>query len=90
MTRGQKKKKTVISNENSLVSDIVNMPSISGKKAAEPRQEKQNSIILNETNTSSGLTQQMQNLTIDHFDLRFRVSTYTTLFYPDKKTTYIK
>ena len=81
MTR---KKKTVNSNENSLISDIVDMPSISGKnKAAEPRQEKQNSIILNET-TSSGLTQ-MQNLTIDDFDLRFRVSAHTTLFYPDKK-----
>ena len=63
-----KKKKTVNSNENSLISDtdFVDMPSISGKKkAAEPRQEKQNSIILNETNTSSGMTQQMQNLTID-------------------------
>ena len=79
MTR---KKKTVNSNENSLISDtdMVDMPSISGKKkAAEPRQEKQISIILNETNTSSGLTQ-MQNLTIDDFDLRFRVSAHTTLF----------
>ena len=62
------------------------MPSTSGKnKAAEPRQEKQNSIILNETNTSSGLTQQMQNLTIDDSELPFRVSAHTTLFYPDKK-----
>ena len=46
MTRSQKKKKTVNSNEvtvnsneNSLILDIVNMPSISGKKKA--RQEKQ-------------------------------------------------
>ena len=67
------------------------MPSISGrKKAAEPRQEKQNSIILNETNTPSGLTQQMQNLTIDNFDLRFRVSAHTTLFYPYKKDNLFK
>ena len=83
MTR---KKKTVNSNESSLISDIVDMPSISGKKkAVESRQEKQNSIILNETNFSSGLTQQMQKLTIDDFDLRFRVSAHTTLLYPDKK-----
>ena len=66
------------------------MPSISGnKKAAEPRQEKQNLIILNETNTSSGLTQ-MQNLTIDDFDLLFRVSTHTTLIYPDEKDNLYK
>ena len=83
-----RKKKTVNSNEKSLFSDIVDMPSISGKnKAAEPRQEKQNSIIFNETKTSSGLTQQMQILTIDDFDFCFRVSAHTTLFYPDKKTT---
>ena len=62
------------------------MPPLPGKKkAAEPRQKNRNSIILNETNTSSGLTRQMQNLTIDDFDLHFRVSTHTTLFYPDKK-----
>ena len=89
----KRKKKTVNSNENSLISDIdnVDVPSISGKKkAAEPRQERQNSIILNETNTSSGLTQQMQNLTIDDFVLRFRVSAHTTLFYPDKKDNLYK
>ena len=40
---------------------------------------------MNETNTSSGLTQQIQNLTIDDFDLRFQVFANTTLFYPDKK-----
>ena len=83
MTR---KKKTFNSNENSLISNFVDMPSISGKKkGTEPRKEKQNLIILNETKTSSGLTQQMQNLTIDDFDLRFRVSAHTTLFYADKK-----
>ena len=76
-----RKKKTVNSNENFLISNIVDMPSTYRKKKA---------IILNETNTSSGLTQQMQNLMIDDFDLRFRVSAHTTLFYPDKKTTYIK
>ena len=43
---------------------------------------------MNETNTSSGLTQQIQNLTIDDSDLRFRVSAQTTLFYPDKKNLY--
>ena len=88
MTR---KKNTVKSNENSLISNIVDMPSISGKKkATEPRQGKQNSIILNETNTSSGLTQQKQNLTIDDLDLRFRVSAHTTSSTLIKKTTYIK
>ena len=47
MTR---KKKAFNNNENSQISDIVDMPSISEKKKAEePRQEKQNSIILNET-----------------------------------------
>ena len=67
------------------------MPSISGKnKAAEPRQEKQNSVILNETNISSGQTQKMQNLTTDDFDLRFRVSTHTTFFYLDKKDNLYK
>ena len=40
-------------------------------KRQEPRQEKQNSIILNETYASTGLTQQMQKLTIDDFDLHF-------------------
>ena len=88
MTR---KKTTVNSNENFLISNIVDMPSTSRKKkATEPRQEKQNSIILIETNTSSGLTQQMQNLTIDDFDLRFRVSAHTTLFLPDKKDNFCK
>ena len=71
MTRSQKKM-TVNSYEYSLISDIVNTPSIFGKKkAAKTRQEMQNSIILNETNTLSGLTQQMQSLTIDDFGLRF-------------------
>ena len=88
MTR---KKKAVNSNENSLISNIVDMPSNYGKKKAkEPREEKQKSIILKETNTSSGLTQQMQNLTIDDFDLCFRVSAHTTLFYPDKKDNFYK
>ena len=67
------------------------MPSISGKKkAAEPGQEKQNSIILTETITSSDLTQQMQNLAIDDFDLRFRVSAHTALFYPNEKDNLYK
>ena len=62
------------------------MPSISAKKkAAELRQENQNSILWNEINTSSVLTKQIQYLIIDDFDLPFRVSTHTTLFYPDKK-----
>ena len=33
----------------------------------------------------SGLTQKMQNFNIDDFYLRYRVSTNTALFYPDKK-----
>ena len=83
MTRN---KKTVNSDENSLILYIVDMLSISAKnKAEEPRQEKQKSIILNETNTLSVLTQLEQILVIDDFVLRFRVSTQTTLFYTDKK-----
>ena len=39
MTRSQMKKKTVNSNENSLISDIVNIPLISGKKKAADKKE---------------------------------------------------
>ena len=45
---------------------------------------------MNETNTSSGLTQQVQNLTINDFDLRFRVPIHTTALYFDKKENLFK
>ena len=68
------------------------MPPVPGKKkAAEPRQENQNSIILNETNTSSGLTRQMQNVTIDDFDFIFEfphIQPSSTLI--KKKTTHMR
>ena len=38
-----------------------------------------------QSNLSSGLTQQMNNLTIDVTASRIQVPAKTTLFYPDKK-----
>ena len=85
------KKMMVNGNEKSLILDSVDMASISGKKrAAEPRPEKQNLIILNQTNISSDLTQQIKNLTIDVlicvFDL-LHIQLSSALM---KKKTYIK
>ena len=53
----------------------------------------ENSVLsdtLSEENQSSGLTQSMNNLTVDDSDPRFQVPVDTVLFYPDRKDRLFK